>query len=94
MGMAPGQATVPALVVAVGLAPVWYAVRVLVGLPGFGLLVNAVSWLQGFGPLRPWLDGVGLTLIQPAIMVAAVVEALIPAYRAGWVSVADVLRHE
>jgi putative ABC transport system permease protein len=94
VGMTPGQVMVSVLVAAAGLALVGYAVGILVGFPGIGLLMDAVARSRGFGPLRPPLDGWGLALILTAIVVVAVVGALIPAYRAGRVSVVDVLRYE
>ncbi len=94
VGMTPHQVTLSVLVAAAGLAVVGYAVGFLVGLPGISLLMDTVARSQGFGPLRPPLDGVGLALILPAIVVVAVVGASIPAYRAGRVSVVDTLRYE
>jgi len=94
VGMTPGQVMVSVLVAAAGLALVGYAVGVLVGFPGIGLLMDAVARSQGFGPLRPPLDGWGLALILPVIMVVAVVGALIPACRAGRVSLVDLLHYE
>jgi putative ABC transport system permease protein len=94
VGMTPHQVTLSVLVAAAGLAVVGYVVGFLVGLPGISLLIDTIARSQGFGPLRPPLDGLGLALILPAIVVVAVVGALIPAYRAGQVSVVDTLRYE
>jgi putative ABC transport system permease protein len=94
VGMTPGQVTWSVLLAAVGMALIGYAVGVLLGYPGIRLLMDTVARSVGFGPLHPPLDVVGLILILPAIVLAAVVGALVPAQRAGRVSVVEALRYE
>jgi putative ABC transport system permease protein len=94
VGMTPGQVTRSVLVAAIGMALIGYAVGVLIGFPGIRLLMDTVARSVGFGPLRPPLDAVGLALILPAIVLAAVVGALVPAQRAGRISVVEALRYE
>jgi putative ABC transport system permease protein len=94
VGMTPGQVRLSVLAAAISLALVGYVVGVLVGFPGISLLMDTVARSQGFGPLRPPLDGLGLALILPAVVVLAIIGAFIPAYRASRVSVVDSLRYE
>ncbi len=94
VGMTPGQVARSVMVTAVSLAGIGYVVGVLVGVPGICMLMDMVARSVGFGPLRPPLDLVGLALILPGIVVAAVAGAIIPARRAGQISVVEALRYE
>jgi putative ABC transport system permease protein len=94
VGMTPGQVTFSVLSEAAGTALVGYVVGLAVGLVGIRVLIDTVARAVGFGPLSPPMDGVGLALLLPGVVLVAVGGASLPAYRAGQTSVVDALRYE
>ncbi|MGD9098908.1 MAG: FtsX-like permease family protein [Anaerolineae bacterium] len=94
VGMTPGQVTLSVLVGAAGLALVGYVVGLPVGLVGVRLIVDTLARGVGFGPLGTSVDGVGLALLLPGIVLVALAGAFVPAHRAGRTSVVETLRYE
>jgi putative ABC transport system permease protein len=94
VGMTPGQVTLSVLTGAVVMALVGYAIGLPVGLGGTHLLLNALARQMGFGPLNLPVNAPGLVLVLPGIALVALVGALLPARRAGRVSVVEMLRYE
>jgi ABC-type antimicrobial peptide transport system permease subunit len=71
-----------------------YAIGLPVGLAGIFFLIDTVARAVGFGPLTPPIDGLGLALLLPGVVLIAAIGAFIPAHRAGRISVVDMLRYE
>jgi len=94
VGMTPGQVTVSVLVGVFGIAVIGYAIGLLVGVPGIRLLMDTVGRMEGMGPIDPPIDGIGLALLLPGIVLVAGIGALIPSRRAGKINVVDALRYE
>jgi putative ABC transport system permease protein len=94
VGMTPGQVTLSVLIGAVWMALIAYAIGLPVGLGGIRFLMDTVARGQGFGPLTPSVNAVGLALMLPGIVLLAAGGAFLPAYRAGRTSVVGALRYE
>jgi putative ABC transport system permease protein len=94
VGMKPGQVTLSVLAGAAGLALVGYVVGLPVGLVGIRWLIDTLACGVGFGPLGTSVDGVGLALLLPGIVLVALAGAFVPAHRAGRTSVVETLRYE
>jgi putative ABC transport system permease protein len=93
-GMTPGQVTLSVLAGAALTGLMGYGVGLAVGLPGLHLLFDALGRAMFYGPLNASVDVLGQVLLLPGIMLLAVVAALLPARRAGRVSVIQALRYE
>jgi putative ABC transport system permease protein len=94
VGMTPGQVILSVLVGATGLALVGYVVGLPVGVVGTRWLIDTMARGVGFGPLDIPVDGIGLALLLPGIVLVALAGAFVPAYRAGRTSVVETLRYE
>jgi putative ABC transport system permease protein len=94
VGMTPAQVTVSVLAGVFGIAVIGYAIGLLVGVPGIRLLMDTVGRMEGMGPIDPPIDGIGLVLLLPGIVLVAGIGALIPSRRAGKTNVVDALRYE
>jgi putative ABC transport system permease protein len=94
VGMKPGQVTLSVLAGAAGMALVGYVVGLPVGLVGIRWLIDTLACGVGFGPLGTSVDGVGLALLLPGIVLVALAGAFVPAHRAGRTSVVETLRYE
>jgi putative ABC transport system permease protein len=93
-GMTPRQVAISVLAGMVGLALAGYVLGTCVGLPGVHLLFDLLGRAMGFGPMDASVDVLGQVLLLPATALLAALAALLPAWRAGRVSVVEVLRHE
>jgi putative ABC transport system permease protein len=93
-GMTPGQVTLSVLAGAAGMAVMGYVAGLAIGLPTVHLLFDILGRAMFYGPLNASVDAVGQVLLFPGIVLLAVVAALLPARRAGRVSVIETLRYE
>lgn len=64
------------------------------GLLGTSVLLDVLARQLGFGPLDPRFAAGELLSILPVILALAVMAAVVPAWRAARIPVAEALRHE
>ncbi len=94
LGMTPGQAMVSVVAAAVGMALVGYGVGAPGGVFLAKTLLNALARRVGLGPIPVPVDGLGLGLLLPGLLLMAALGASWPARRAARLPVIEVLRDE
>ena len=94
LGMTPGQVAAAVMSAAVALALVGYVVGTPLGAVAAKALFNALGGVVGLGPIPVPLDGRGMALLLPGMVVMAALGAYLPARRAARLPVVEVLREE
>ncbi len=94
LGTTPGQVLAAVMSAAAALALVGYAVGTPLGAVAAKALFNALGGVIGLGPIPVPLDGRGMALLLPGMVVVAALGAYLPARRAARLPVVEVLREE
>jgi len=94
LGMTPGQVVVAVLSGAAALALVGYVVGAPLGVAAARGLFRTLAARVGLGPIPVPVDGRGLALLLPGMLLVAGLGAYFPARRAARLPVVEVLREE